>query len=62
MQKGNKDCGLFVMRYMKEICTDKELDFAAKVKILISFTFLNKLCFASKTYDSQISSSFLVDA
>ncbi|VFQ94256.1 unnamed protein product [Cuscuta campestris] len=25
MQKGSVDCGLFVMRYMKEICQDKEV-------------------------------------
>ncbi|XP_074356113.1 uncharacterized protein LOC141695800 [Apium graveolens] len=27
VQTGNKDCGLFVIRYMKEIIHDKELDF-----------------------------------
>ncbi|XP_063942744.1 uncharacterized protein LOC135150388 [Daucus carota subsp. sativus] len=27
---GTKDCGLFVMRYMKEIVQDKDLDFANK--------------------------------
>lgn len=32
MQSGTKDCGLFVMRYMKEIVQDKELEFAAKVR------------------------------
>ncbi|VFQ62668.1 unnamed protein product [Cuscuta campestris] len=31
MQKGNVDYGLFVMRYMKEICQDKEVQFASKV-------------------------------
>ena len=36
MQAGTKDCGLFVMRYMKEIVQDKDLDFANKV----SFTFV----------------------
>ncbi|VFQ92424.1 unnamed protein product, partial [Cuscuta campestris] len=30
MQKGSVDCGLFVMRYMKEICQDKEVQFASK--------------------------------
>ncbi|KAL8110818.1 hypothetical protein AgCh_026525 [Apium graveolens] len=32
VQIGNKDCGLFVMRYMMEIIHDKELDFANKEK------------------------------
>ncbi|VFQ89904.1 unnamed protein product [Cuscuta campestris] len=30
MQKENVDCGFFVMRYMKEICQDKEVEFASK--------------------------------
>ncbi|KAL1818326.1 hypothetical protein ACET3Z_013195 [Daucus carota] len=30
VQTGTKDCGLFVMRYMKEICEDKDLNFASK--------------------------------
>ncbi|KAL8089261.1 hypothetical protein AgCh_038888 [Apium graveolens] len=30
VQAGSKDCGLFVMCYMKEIVEDKELEFAAK--------------------------------
>ncbi|XP_074373659.1 uncharacterized protein LOC141714009 [Apium graveolens] len=30
VQTGNKDCGLFVIRYMMEIIHDKELDFANK--------------------------------
>ncbi|XP_074326680.1 uncharacterized protein LOC141664626 [Apium graveolens] len=30
VQTGNKDCGLFVMRYMMEIIHDKEPDFANK--------------------------------
>lgn len=30
LQTGTKDCGLFVMRYMKEICTDKEFSFHTK--------------------------------
>ncbi|XP_074327151.1 uncharacterized protein LOC141665067 [Apium graveolens] len=30
VQTGNKDCGLFVMGYMKEIIHDKELDFVTK--------------------------------
>ncbi|VFQ90292.1 unnamed protein product [Cuscuta campestris] len=34
MQKGNVDCGLFVMRYMKEICQDKEVQFASKGYLL----------------------------
>ena len=37
MQSGTKECGLFVMRYMKEIVLDKELEFADKV----SFSFVN---------------------
>lgn len=31
LQTGVRDCGLFVMGYMKEICYDKELQFANKV-------------------------------
>ncbi|VFQ79326.1 unnamed protein product [Cuscuta campestris] len=34
MQKGSVDCGLFVMRYMTEICHDKEVQFASKVILL----------------------------
>ncbi|XP_017221133.2 uncharacterized protein LOC108197904 [Daucus carota subsp. sativus] len=30
VQAGTKDCGLFVMRYMKKIVQDKDLDFANK--------------------------------
>ncbi|KAK1405101.1 hypothetical protein POM88_004706 [Heracleum sosnowskyi] len=30
LQHGATDCGLFVMRFMKEICEDKELNFANK--------------------------------
>ncbi|XP_074369438.1 homeobox-leucine zipper protein HDG11-like [Apium graveolens] len=30
VQAGTKECGLFVIRYMKEIIEDKELEFAAK--------------------------------
>ncbi|KAK1352532.1 putative Ulp1 protease family catalytic domain-containing protein [Heracleum sosnowskyi] len=30
LQNGSKDCGLFVMGYMKEICEDKELKFPEK--------------------------------
>ncbi|XP_074352965.1 uncharacterized protein LOC141692127 [Apium graveolens] len=30
VQTGNKDCGMFVMRYMKEIVEDKELEFVVK--------------------------------
>ncbi|XP_063944708.1 uncharacterized protein LOC135151086 [Daucus carota subsp. sativus] len=30
VQTGTKDCGLFVMRYMKEIVHDKELEFVTK--------------------------------
>ncbi|KAL1818584.1 hypothetical protein ACET3Z_013453 [Daucus carota] len=30
VQTGTKDCGLFMMRYMKEICEDKDLNFASK--------------------------------
>ncbi|KAL8099890.1 hypothetical protein AgCh_032225 [Apium graveolens] len=33
VQTGNKDCGMFVMRYMMEIIHDKELDFANKATI-----------------------------
>ncbi|KAL1826552.1 hypothetical protein ACET3Z_004964 [Daucus carota] len=33
VQAGTKDCGLFVMRYMKEIVQDKDLDFANKVLV-----------------------------
>ena len=40
MQTGNKDCGMFVLRYMKEIIHDKDLDFANKVTISLSFGFL----------------------
>lgn len=40
MQSGVKDCGLFTMRYMKEICENKELDFHAKVKIVTSLVFV----------------------
>jgi Ulp1 family protease len=32
MQEGSKDCGIFIMRYMKEIVEDKNLEFASKVK------------------------------
>ncbi|KAL6582710.1 hypothetical protein OROMI_004788 [Orobanche minor] len=30
VQDGSKDCGIFVMLYMKEICEDKELSFCSK--------------------------------
>ncbi|KAK1402065.1 hypothetical protein POM88_001670 [Heracleum sosnowskyi] len=30
VQSGSKDCGLFVMCYMKDICLDKELKFHVK--------------------------------
>ncbi|XP_074356066.1 uncharacterized protein LOC141695742 [Apium graveolens] len=36
VQTGNKDCGLFVMRYMKEIVHDKELDFVTKGSATLS--------------------------
>lgn len=29
-QDGDKDCGIFIMRYMKEIVEDKNLEFASK--------------------------------
>ena len=45
MQKGTKDCGLFIMCYMKEICENKELDFASKVKIVLSYIFVKKTVF-----------------
>lgn len=45
MQTGTKDCGLFVMRYMKEIVHDKELEFVTKVRTLISLNFLTKYVF-----------------
>lgn len=47
VQTGNKDCGLFVMRYMKEIVHDKELDFVSKVRISLSLDFLTKFVFTS---------------
>ena len=40
VQSGNKDCGLFVMAYMKEIVHDKELDFVTKVSISLSFIWI----------------------
>lgn len=43
MQTGNKDCGLFVMRYMMEIIHDKELDFANKVTIDYLWAFSSTL-------------------
>lgn len=36
VQMGSKDCGLFVVRYMKEIVYDKELHYIAKVSISLS--------------------------
>ncbi|KAL1815056.1 hypothetical protein ACET3Z_017630 [Daucus carota] len=36
VQSGTKECGLFVMRYMKEIVLDKELEFADKEAIQAS--------------------------
>ncbi|KAL1805262.1 hypothetical protein ACET3Z_028330 [Daucus carota] len=30
VQNGSKDCGIYVMLYMKEICEDRELDFCSK--------------------------------
>ncbi|XP_062002246.1 uncharacterized protein LOC133720074 isoform X3 [Rosa rugosa] len=30
VQQGDKDCGIFIMRYMKEIVQDKNLEFASK--------------------------------
>ena len=30
-QNGDKDCGYFIMRYMKEIIEDKNLEFGVKV-------------------------------
>lgn len=60
VQTGNKDCGLFVMGYMKEIVYDKELDFVSKVRISISLNFIIDFIFTHILVKHATNKNFII--